>query len=87
MTVNADGDGWKRSLNLVRSDQDMWSSNTKEIGTQPLELPTPGAVLRAGSKSATHHGLDQHVIASPTSHDASDPDHPGERYAEADWTG
>lgn len=44
VTVDVEGDGWGRSLNLVRSESGAWSSDTKERGAQPPELPAPGIV-------------------------------------------
>ncbi|WP_078056685.1 putative glycolipid-binding domain-containing protein [Corynebacterium bouchesdurhonense] len=40
--VNVKGDGWERSLNLVRSEDGKWSAETSEKGTPPPDLAKPG---------------------------------------------
>lgn len=52
VTVNVEGDGWERSLKLVRSEQGVWSSQTKEEGTPPTNLPSPGIVRSADLEDA-----------------------------------
>jgi len=52
VTVNVEGDGWERSLKLVRSEQVVWSSQTKEEGTPPTNLPSPGIVRSADLEDA-----------------------------------
>ncbi|WP_304325393.1 putative glycolipid-binding domain-containing protein [Corynebacterium frankenforstense] len=57
VTVNVEGDGWERSLRLVRSEQDVWSSQTKEEGTQPTDLPSPGIARSADLEDALDYEL------------------------------
>lgn len=52
VVVNVEGDGWARSLNLVRSEQGVWTSKTNEEGAQPASLPSPGIVQSADLKDA-----------------------------------
>lgn len=52
VTVNVEGDGWERSLKLVRSEQGVWSSQIKEEGTPPKNLPSPGIVRSADLEDA-----------------------------------
>lgn len=41
VSVNVEGDGWGRSLELFRSEQGVWSAETNEEGAQPEDLPSP----------------------------------------------
>ncbi|MCT1450091.1 putative glycolipid-binding domain-containing protein [Corynebacterium sp. p3-SID1194] len=52
VSVTVEGDGWERSLNLVRSEQGIWSSETNEKGTQPSDLPSPGIAQSADLSAA-----------------------------------
>lgn len=51
VSVNVEGDGWGRSLELVRSEQGV-EAKTNEEGTQPEDLPSPGIVQSADLKDA-----------------------------------
>ncbi|GAA1173509.1 hypothetical protein CGLAUT_04550 [Corynebacterium glaucum] len=42
VTVEAQGDGWSRALELTRNDTGEWSSDTTLTGAQPADLPSPG---------------------------------------------
>lgn len=52
VSVNVEGDGWGRSLELLRSEQGVWSAETNEEGAQPEDLPSPGIVQSADLKAA-----------------------------------
>lgn len=52
VAVNVVGDGWERSLDLVRSEHGVWSAETNEEGAQPSDLPSPGIVQSADLKDA-----------------------------------
>lgn len=52
VSVNVEGDGWGRSLELFRSEQGVWSAETNEEGAQPEDLPSPGIVQSADLKAA-----------------------------------
>lgn len=52
VSVNVEGDGCGRSLELFRSEQGVWSAETNEEGAQPEELPSPGIVQSADLKAA-----------------------------------
>ena len=52
VSVNVEGDGWGRSLELFRSEQGVWSAETNEEGAQPENLPSPGIVQSADLKAA-----------------------------------
>ena len=50
--VNVVGDGWERHLELTRTEDGEWTSTTKESGTQPNGLPSPGIVQPADLETA-----------------------------------
>ncbi|WP_254868249.1 putative glycolipid-binding domain-containing protein [Corynebacterium sp. Marseille-Q2823] len=52
VSVNVEGDGWGRSLELFRSEQGVWSAETNEEGAQLEDLPSPGIVQSADLKAA-----------------------------------
>ncbi|OFP36496.1 hypothetical protein HMPREF2990_05740 [Corynebacterium sp. HMSC071B10] len=52
VVVNVVGDGWERHLELIRSEAGEWTSTTKESGTQPDDLPSPGIAQPADLTTA-----------------------------------
>ena len=52
VVVNVVGDGWERHLELIRSEAGEWTSTTKESGTHPDDLPSPGIVQPADLTTA-----------------------------------
>ncbi|AQQ14896.1 hypothetical protein CGLAU_04610 [Corynebacterium glaucum] len=44
VTVEVQGNGWTRTLELTRNDDGEWSSDTTVSGEQPADLPSPGIV-------------------------------------------
>nr|WP_288870815.1 putative glycolipid-binding domain-containing protein [uncultured Corynebacterium sp.] len=52
VVANVVGEGWERHLKLTRSEEGEWKSTTKESGTQPDHLPSPGLVQPADLETA-----------------------------------
>ena len=60
--VRSRGDGWERSLKLVRSSAGRWSADTTAIGEAPLPLPLP---LPGGETEKFNEALDPDLGLSP----------------------